>query len=225
MYSFDSLMAVSFLSGRSGGAHFPSRSANGRDREEELRFLQELVRQGGPAVYNVYLLRRLRQRAGAVERARVARELHDGAVQSLIAMEMQVDVVRRQAETQSSPIAGELARIQGLLREEVLKLRELMQQMKSLEGGFVEFLCDSWSIRWRDSRERRESARALLAKWSSHTCRRAFAGNWPASFREGLVNVRKHSTATSAWCGFGNGHALDPAAWKTTARAFHSQGR
>ena len=68
---------------------------------EELRFLQELVRQIGPAVYNVYLLRRLRLRAGALERARFARELHDGAVQSLIAVEMQVDVLRRQSATTS----------------------------------------------------------------------------------------------------------------------------
>ena len=67
------------------------------DVEEELRFLQELVRQVGPAVYNVYLLRSLRRRAGALERARFARELHDGAVQSLIAVEMQVDVLRRHA--------------------------------------------------------------------------------------------------------------------------------
>ena len=71
------------------------------DREEELRFFQELVRQVGPAVYNVYLLRRLRLRAGALERARFARELHDGAVQSLIAVEMQVDVLRRQSAKDS----------------------------------------------------------------------------------------------------------------------------
>jgi nitrate/nitrite-specific signal transduction histidine kinase len=140
-------MAVSFLFGQEWwGRIFLLDPVLGGDREEELRFLQELVRQVGPAVYNVYLLRRLRQRAGAVERARVARELHDGAVQSLIAMEMQVDVVRRQSAAQSSPITAELGRIQGLLREEVLKLRELMQQMKSLEvdsSNFIRFLLDT----------------------------------------------------------------------------------
>ena len=60
-----------------------------------------------------------------LERAHVGRELHDSTVQSLIAIEMQVDVVRRQSATQSSPVTAELGRIQGLLREEVLKLREL----------------------------------------------------------------------------------------------------
>src|ERR1700724_802957 len=41
--------------------------------EEELRFLQEFAQQVGPAIYNVYLMRRLRERAGALERARFAR--------------------------------------------------------------------------------------------------------------------------------------------------------
>ena len=100
--------------------------------EEELGFLQDLVRQITPAVYNLYLLRRLRSRAGAAERARLVRELHDGAVQSLIGVEMQVDVLRRHAPPQKS-MTDELESIQGLLREEVLKLRELMQEMKSTE--------------------------------------------------------------------------------------------
>ena len=102
------------------------------DPEEELRFLQEFAQQVGPAIYNVYLMRRLRERAGAVERARFARELHDGAIQSLIAVEMQLDVVRRQSG-QQPVVTSELSRIQKLLREEVLKLRELMQEMKSFE--------------------------------------------------------------------------------------------
>jgi len=65
---------------------------------------------------------------GSVERARFARELHDGAVQSLIAVEMQVDVLRRQSVSQSGGLTKRIGRIQGLLREEVLKLRELMHR-------------------------------------------------------------------------------------------------
>ena len=98
-----------------------------------MRFLQEFAQQVGPAIYNVYLMRRLRERAGALERARFARELHDGAIQSLIAVEMQLDVLRRQSGTQAPVVNAELGRIQKLLREEVLKLRELMQAMKSFE--------------------------------------------------------------------------------------------
>ncbi len=130
---FESLITVSFLFGREWrGRVFLFNPSWRGEKQEELRFLLDLVRQVGPAIYNVYLLHRLRRRAGAAERARFARELHDGAVQSLIAVEMQVDVLRRQADA-GKPIGAELGRIQGLLREEVLKLRELMQQMKAID--------------------------------------------------------------------------------------------
>jgi len=116
---FHSLVTVSFLFGSDWrGRVFLFNPAWRGEKQEELRFLLDLVRQVGPAVYNVYLLHRLRRRASAAERARFARELHDGAVQSLIAVEMQVDVLRRQAEA-NRPIDGELGRIQSLLREEV----------------------------------------------------------------------------------------------------------
>ena len=66
----------------------------GVGRKTGLRFVRTLVRQVGPAAYSRYLLRRLRSRVGAIERARVARELHDGVIQSLIGLEMKVQVLR-----------------------------------------------------------------------------------------------------------------------------------
>jgi signal transduction histidine kinase len=195
LYPFESMAAVSFLFGQEWwGRIFLLDPVFGNEREEELRFLQELVRQVGPAVYNVYLLRRLRQRAGAVERARVARELHDGAVQSLIAMEMQVDVLRRQGSAQSSPLTPELGRIQGLLREEVLKLRELMQQMKSLDvdaSTFLRFLEDTVE---RFQRETGISAR-FVSELDKVDMPQRVCRELARIVQEALVNVRKHSAA------------------------------
>jgi signal transduction histidine kinase len=195
LYSFDTLATVSFLFGQEWwGRIFLIDPEFGAEREEELRFLQELVRQVGPAVYNVYLLRRLRQRAGAVERARVARELHDGAVQSLIAMEMQVDVLRRQASAQSSPLTSELGRIQSLLREEVLKLRELMQQMKSLDvdsSTFLRFM--------EDTVERFQRETGITAHFAPEVAKvdiqPRVCRELARIVQEALVNVRKHSGA------------------------------
>ncbi len=131
--SFETVVSVAFLFGKEwSGRVFIFDPTRMGEPEEELRFLQEFAQQVGPAIYNVYLMRRLRERAGAVERARFARELHDGAIQSLIAVEMQLDVLRRQSG-QAPVVTSELTRIQKLLREEVLKLRELMQAMKSFE--------------------------------------------------------------------------------------------
>ena len=197
-HEFQGIATVSFVFGREwSGRIFLLDPAITGDIEEELRFLQELVRQVGPAVYNVYLLRRLRKRAGALERARFARELHDGAVQSLIAVEMQVDVLRRQSVHDPSRTPEELGRIQGLLREEVLKLRELMQQMKSLDVDSKRLhglLTDTVD---RFQRETGISARFLSdlheMDMPQQVCREL-----ARIVQEGLVNVRKHSKARQA---------------------------
>jgi signal transduction histidine kinase len=202
--TFKSLVTVAFLFGSEWrGRIFVFDPSWRGERQEELRFLLDLVRQVGPAIYNVYLLHRLRRRAGAAERARFARELHDGAVQSLIAVEMQVDVLRRQAEA-SKPIGGELGRIQGLLREEVLKLRELMQQMKAIDVDSQRLLGVLNDTVERFQRETGISARFVtdLAELDmpQRVCREILR-----IVQEGLVNVRKHSGARHALVRLGLG--------------------
>jgi signal transduction histidine kinase len=192
---FTAIVSVAFVFGKewSGRIFLIDPQLMG-EPEDELRFLQEFAQQVGPAIYNVYLMRRLRQRAGALERARFARELHDGAIQSLIAVEMQLDVLRRQSGTQAPVVNAELSRIQKLLREEVLKLRELMQEMKSFEvdaerlPGFISDLVE---------RFRRETG--VSAEFVSELDRielpQRVCRELARIVQESLVNVRKHSGA------------------------------
>lgn len=197
VHEFDSVVSIPFLFGSDWrGRVFLFNPAWRGDKQEQLRFLMDMVRQVGPAVYNVYLLHRLRRRASAAERARFARELHDGAVQSLIAVEMQVDVLRRQAESNPS-ISAELGRIQSLLREEVLKLRELMQQMKAIDVDAQRLLPVL-----RDTVERFQRETGINARFVTdldeldipqRVCRELLR-----IVQEGLVNVRKHSGARHA---------------------------
>jgi signal transduction histidine kinase len=196
--SFGSMIAISFIfGGEWRGRIFVFDPSWQGETQEELRFLLDLLRQVGPAVYNVYLLHRLRRRAGAAERARFARELHDGAVQSLIAVEMQVDVLKRQAETTPAVVGSELGRIQGLLREEVLKLRELMQQMKSIDVDARRLLSLVTDAVERFERETGISARFVTditkLEMPDKVCRELLR-----IVQEGLVNVRKHSKARHA---------------------------
>ena len=196
--AFYSVIAISFIfAGEWRGRVYVFDPSLRGETQEELRFLLDLFRQVGPAVYNVYLLHRLRRRAGAAERARFARELHDGAVQSLIAVEMQVDVLKRQAENTPAVVGSELGRIQGLLREEVLKLRELMQQMKSIDVDSRRFLSVVGDTVERFKRETGISARFVtdVAKLEmpDKVCRELLR-----IVQEGLVNVRKHSQARHA---------------------------
>jgi signal transduction histidine kinase len=192
---FDTVMSVTFLFGKewSGRVFLFDPKMMGQP-EEELQFLTEFSQQVGPAVYNVYLMRRLRQRAGALERARFARELHDGAIQSLIAVEMQLDVLRRQSGTQVPVVNSELGRIQKLLREEVLKLRELMQAMKSFEvdsDRLLGFISDTVE---RFKRETGVSA-VFVSELEQVELPQKVCRELARIVQESLVNVRKHAGA------------------------------
>jgi signal transduction histidine kinase len=224
-HDFRSLMTVWFVFGRewSGRIFLLDPSLTG-DTEEELRFLQELVRQVGPAVYNVLLLRRLRLRAGALERARFARELHDGAVQSLIAVEMQVDVLRRQSTAKPGVVTEELGRIQGLLREEVLKLRELMQQMKTLDVDSKKLLGLLSDTVERFQRETGISAR-FVSDLEKLNMPQPVCRELARIVQEALVNVRKHSQARQVLVRLGSRNGVWHVLIEDNGRGFPFTGR
>jgi signal transduction histidine kinase len=221
---FESVVTVSFLFGSEWrGRIFLFDPRWKGEKLEELRFMQDLIRQVGPAIYNVYLLHQLRRRAGAAERARFARELHDGAVQSLIAVEMQVDVLRRQ-DAADKPIGGELGRIQGLLREEVLKLRELMQQMKAIDVDAPRLLGVLNDTVERFQRETGISARFVTdleeLDMPQKVCRELLR-----IVQEGLVNVRKHSTARHALVRLGSNESRWSLTLEDDGKGFPFAGR
>ena len=173
----------------------------GRRCERELRFAQNILRQVAPALYSVYVFRRFRSRAGAMERARVARELHDTAIQSLISIEMQVDVLRRRA-TGDPSLATQLEHIQDLLRQEILNLRELMQTMRPIDIGPHQFLDFIAQLVERFSRDTGVEARFVSelqeVSMPAATCREL-----ARVAQEALVNVRRHSGARTAMVRFG----------------------
>ena len=136
-----------------------------------------------------------------MERARVARELHDTAIQSLISIEMQVDVLRRRA-TDDSHIVAELEHIQDLLRQEILNLRELMQTMRPIEIGPHQFLDFIAQLVERFSRDTGVETR-FVSELQEVTMPPATCRELARVVQEGLVNIRRHSGARSAVVSFG----------------------
>jgi signal transduction histidine kinase len=160
----------------------------------ELRLLQAFVRQAGPTIYNVYLLGRLRARVRSVERARVARDLHDGVIQSLIGLEMEVEALRREAGPAPRRLATRLAEVQQVLRAEVAGLRELMLRLKPLyldPHRLPEYLVDLVD------RFRRETGIAahFSCELDEVALRPRVCTELARIVQEALANVRKHSGA------------------------------
>ena len=97
---------------------------------EALRLLLTMAERIAPVIHNVFLERRLRTRLQENERARLARELHDGVIQALIGIEMRLDVARRRIQTSPAEAEADVQETQNQLREQVVDVRTLMNQLR-----------------------------------------------------------------------------------------------
>ena len=159
-----------------------------------LRLLRAIAMRIGPTIHTLDLLGQFGSRVGATARARVARELHDGVIQSLIGLEMEVEVWRRSAAGSDSQAGDRLARIQQVLRGEILELRDLMQQLKppSIDSTqILEYLADLVG--------RFQQQTGIAAYFTSEIDELDLSprvcGEIARIVQEALVNVRKHSGA------------------------------
>lgn len=197
----------------------------GGSLERRLHFLEALADYMTPGLTNVFLLRRLRARAGAAERARVARELHDGAIQALFGIDMKLEAMRRESHRPAAEIGAELAEIQGLLRREVLALRELMQALRPIEIDSGEQLPDVLaSLVERFRRDTGISAR-FISTGGRIAVPPSRALEIVRIVQEALVNVRKHSEARNVLVRL----VSDNASWRIVieddGRGFEFEGR
>ena len=194
------------------------------DRGAKVRLLHDLAEELAPAVYTVYRLRRLRARAVSMERSRIARELHDGVIQTLIGVEMEIAAAHRQASSDPACMADELRSIHGRLRQEILNVRDLVQRMKPLELDGRQFPdCLALVV----DKFRRDTG--ICARFVSDVRQivlpRRLMYELTRILQEALVNVRKHSHARSVLVRF----AAEGGLWKLVieddGRGFEFSGR
>lgn len=192
--------------------------------ETQLRFLQDLANLVAPSVYNVYLLRRLRSRAAAVERARVSRELHDGVVQSLHAIAFRLYALRTRPGSSAEEREQELVEVQQLVQNEAANVRDLIHQLEPIEFDprhLVEFL-SGMVTRYRQdtgigAQFVCDSPQVSLPP---ATCRE-IAG----IVREALANVRRHSSAQHALVRLSRQHGGWMLTIEDDGRGFEFSGR
>jgi signal transduction histidine kinase len=205
-----SLLATSFsIEGKWLGRLTVYNPHRGRDPDADLRILGTLVREVGPAVYGKYLVARLRSRAQSMERVRLVQELHDGIIQSLIGLEMRIDLLRRTQTASSDPSAllQELQHLQTLFHNEIAALRDEMQRIKPLEVEpcrLTEYMAGTVD---RFAREQGISA-SFVAECQEVSLPPRVCTELVRIVQEALANVRKHSGARNVFVRFAreNGH-------------------
>jgi signal transduction histidine kinase len=193
--TWDSLVAVILRTKNIEGTFYLLDPAGRPAGTLRLGFLGALARQVSPILLDLYLVQGLRSRAEAQERARVSRELHDGVIQALTGLEMRIDVLRRSAETIAPAIGLDLAAVQGLLHDEVLNVRDVMERLRPVDVDARRLPVELGDLVDRFMRSTGVDARL---EWDVKTldltppqCREVLR-----IVQEALVNVRRHSAAS-----------------------------
>jgi signal transduction histidine kinase len=170
---------------------------NGRRafRREDLMWFERVARHVGPSVENIFLLRHLRARAIEGERSRISRDLHDGILQTLLSIEIQLDVLRRRVSSSPEQASANLANLQQTVKNESAELRHMVTDLRPLRVQSAD-LVDL--MRGFAERYRNESALALDLLVDSvelqapdRVCREIFQ-----IYREALNNIKKHAKAS-----------------------------
>jgi len=170
---------------------------NGRQRymPQDLRWLERILRHLGPSLENLFLLRHLRSRAIEAERSRISRDLHDGILQTLLSVEIQLDVLRRQLPQSPEQASGSLAALQQTVKNESEELRRFVTDLRPLRVQSAD-LVDL--MRGFAERFRNEAGMALdllldnaSLQVPDRICRDLFQ-----IYREALNNIKKHARAT-----------------------------
>jgi len=190
-----SLMTVTFdQAGQPSGRIF---LLNGRKpfRKEDLTWLESIAFHIAPALENIFLLRHLRARAIEAERSRIARDLHDGILQTLLSIEIQLDVLRRRVPNAPDHAVSSLANLQQTVRNEGAELRQIVTDLRPLRVQSAD-LVDL--MRGFAERYRNESTIALdllidstELRAADRVCREIFQ-----IYREALNNIKKHAKAS-----------------------------
>ena len=177
-------------------------SAGGRDIDRML-FAHAVAHQAAPALFNVYLQRRLKSRASVVDRARIARELHDRVIQSLIGTQLQVEALRlREADRLPAPVAEELASVVGALGAQTHEVRDLMQHLRPADLDPRQLVGHLAAVVGR-FHDRTGIAAVFETDVETVSLPGRVCREISGIVHEALTNVRKHADASRVSVGFG----------------------
>jgi signal transduction histidine kinase len=163
--------------------------------KEDLAWLERIAAHISSSLENVFLLRHLRARAIEAERSRISRDLHDGILQTLLSIEIQLDVLRRKTGAAPEQAVASLANLQQTVKNESADLRHFVTDLRPLRVQSADMVD---LMRGFGERFRNESTIALDLLIDStdvqapdRVCREVFQ-----IYREALNNIKKHAKAS-----------------------------
>jgi signal transduction histidine kinase len=190
----------------------------------DLRWLEQIVRHLGPPLENVFLLRHLRARAVEAERSRISRDLHDGILQTLLSLNIQLGVLRQKTTQTPEQASAELGSLQKTVQQESEELRRFVTDLRPLrvESADMRELMLGFAERFRNEQGMGvdlfiEDRNLTLP---DRICRELFQ-----IYRESLHNVKKHANASHVVVKLGQDEAKVFLVIDDNGRGFSFSGR
>ena len=190
----------------------------------DLRWLEQIVRHVGPPLENVFLMRHLRARAVESERSRISRDLHDGILQTLLSLNIQLDVLRHKFPWTPEQAGKELETLQKTVQQESSELRRMVTDLRPLrvESADMRELMLGFAERFRN-----EASLAVdlfiedrNLRLPDRICRELFQ-----IYRESLNNIKKHAKASHVVVKLGQDEAKVSLVVDDNGRGFSFSGR
>ena len=178
------------------GSHAPRQDPpRRRFSEADLRWLDQIVRHLGPPLDNVFLMRNLRTHAVESERSRISRDLHDGILQTLLSLIIQLDVLRARVVQDPEKARAEIGNLQKIVQQESEELRRMVTGMRPVrvESADMRELMQGFAERFRS--EYGLAVDLFIEDRNrplpDRLCRELFQ-----IYRESLHNIKKHAHAS-----------------------------
>jgi signal transduction histidine kinase len=219
-----SLLAVTIEAGGRPAGRVLLMNPRKKFASSDLRWLEQIVRHLGPPLENIFMLRHLRARAVESERSRISRDLHDGILQTLLSLNIQLGVLRRKLPQTPEQAEAELGSLQRTVQQESEELRRMVTDLRPLrvESADMRELMFGFAERFRN-----ESGLALdlfiedrNLRLPDRVCRELFQ-----IYRESLNNIKKHANASHVVVKLGQDETKVSLVVDDNGRGFSFSGR
>jgi signal transduction histidine kinase len=179
---------------------------------DEARMLEGAGRQVMAEVNTFFSRERLERAATQDERLRLARELHDGALQSLSAVALQLQVLWRLIEINPETARERVRAVQGLIEESQRELRDWIEKLESSAPSSIASAKELAAAleKLRERAERQWALRVELGVDGRGTVPRLLGDEIYRLVQEGLTNIGRHSRASVARVSIKLGSGSDP---------------
>ena len=167
-----------------------------------LRFMKRATEEMAPLLHDLFMLSRLKTKAEAAAGRRMAHEIHDGIIQSLCLINLQLEELRASSADAFAHGMDPLASIQQAVIMEIAGLRKLAEGLSSLEIDASRLLGYLAGLIVKFHLEHGIAARFVPEVDEVHLEPRICV-ELAHIVQEALINVRKHSKASEVLVRFG----------------------